>query len=289
MLFFVLLSRLPLWWLYRISDLLFLFAYYLIGYRKSLVVDNLRRSFPDKSEAEIRQIAKQYYRHLTDLIVETLKVLSLKPDTLRKRFQVKNIELVQQKLDAGQSVVIMTSHHCNWEWLSLITSLHQPYPIDAVYQPLSNPFFDRLMLRIRTHFGAKPVRMQMILKNILQHKGQARITALLADQNPFGKEVYWTEFLHRDTCFFLGGEKIARKMQFPMVFGGARKLRRGYYELYFEDIPLPDAQAPEGALIEQYIRKLEAQIQNDPAHWLWTHRRWKRSREAEKKALASDF
>ncbi|MCS6794344.1 MAG: lysophospholipid acyltransferase family protein [Raineya sp.] len=277
-LFFHLLAKLPLRFLYVLGDFFYFLAYYIIGYRREVVWQNLRNSFPEKSEKELKTIQKQFYRGLIEVFVETLKVLAISPQELERRVQIRDLEKLTQRLAEGKTVLVYVAHLFNWEWLSLICNLKQTYPLYFVYQPLSNPFFDKLMLEIRTRFGAKPLKMQNVLKDVLQNHTESRIVAFLADQSPAGTEKdHWTTFLNQDTAFFAGVEKIATKLGLPVLFGGVRKLQRGYYELYFEEIYHPQQQ-PNSAITETYVRLLEKQIQETPPNWLWSHKRWKKKR-----------
>ncbi|KOY85130.1 hypothetical protein AD998_02255 [bacterium 336/3] len=278
MLIFKFLSILPLSILYLMADFLYFLAFYVIGYRKEVVWQNLKNAFPNKTDKELKIIQKDFYKHLAEVFIETLKILSISKKELEKRFVVRNIEILKERLDEGKTVLVLTAHLFNWEWLSLITSLKQPYSVHFVYQELSSKFFDNLMLKIRTHFGGQPLKMQNILKDVLQNHNQARIVALLADQSPAGNEKdHWTDFLNQDTAFFAGAEKIATKLQLPVVFGGATRLKRGHYELYFEEIYHPQEKS-DNKITENYVRALEAQIQKTPANWLWSHKRWKKKR-----------
>jgi KDO2-lipid IV(A) lauroyltransferase len=276
--FFHLLAKLPLGILYVLSDFLYFLAYYVVGYRKKVVWQNLKNSFPEKSEKELKTIQKQFYKGLIDVFIETLKVLAISPQELEQRVRVIGLEKLTSNLAENKTVLVFVGHLFNWEWLSLICNLKQPYPLYFVYQPLSNRFFDNLMLQIRTHFGAKPLKMQNVLKDVLQNHKESRIVAFLADQSPAGTEKdHWTHFLHQDTAFFAGVEKIALKLSLPVLFGGVRKLKRGYYELYFEEIYHPQRR-PDSQITENYVRFLEKQIQETPPNWLWSHKRWKKQR-----------
>jgi KDO2-lipid IV(A) lauroyltransferase len=188
------------------------------------------------------------------------------------------MDILTKRLAEGKTVLVLTAHLFNWEWLSLITSTQQPYTVYFVYQELSNKFFDKLMLKIRTRFGGEPLKMQNVLKEVIQNHHKARIVALLADQSPAGNEKdHWTEFLHQDTAFFSGAEKIALKLKLPVIFGGATRIKRGHYELYFEEIYHPQ-EKNEANITENYVRLLEKQIRETPSNWLWSHKRWKKKR-----------
>lgn len=241
-------------------------------------MQNLKNSFPEKTPQELKAIEKKFYKHLAELFVETIKILSLSKENLEKRFVVTNIDILTKRLAEGKTVLVLTAHLFNWEWLSLITSTQQPYTVYFVYQELSNKFFDKLMLKIRTRFGGEPLKMQNVLKEVIQNHHKARIVALLADQSPAGNEKdHWTEFLHQDTAFFSGAEKIALKLKLPVIFGGATRIKRGHYELYFEEIYHPQ-EKNEANITENYVRRLEKQIRETPSNWLWSHKRWKKKR-----------
>lgn len=278
MLLFRFLSLLPLPVLYLLARFFYVIAFYIVGYRKEVVWLNLKNSFPEKTETELRKIQKDFYKHLAEVFVETLKCLHISKRELQKRVSVENIENLVARLQEGKTVLILVGHLFNWEWLSHITTTSQPFPVYFVYQPLRNSFFDKLMLKIRTRFGEKAIKMQNVLKDILQNYQEARIVALLADQSPTGNEKdHWTTFLHQDTAFFAGTEKIAIKLQLPVVFGGVRRLKRGYYELYFEEV-YHSKDLPNRNITETYISFLQKQIEETPANWLWSHKRWKKKR-----------
>lgn len=278
MLLFRFLALFPLPILYILADCLYFLAFYVIGYRKRVVWENLKNSFPEKTDRELRKIQKQFYKHLAEVFLETLRILQISKHELEKRVKVQNLELLVGRLQEGKSVLVLVGHLFNWEWLSHITAIKQEFPVYFVYQPLSNTFFDRLMLAIRTRFGERAIKMQQVLKDILQNHQQARIVALLADQSPAGNEKdHWTTFLHQDTAFFAGTEKVALKLKLPVLFGGVRRLKKGYYELCFEEIYHPK-ELPNTNITETYVSFLQKYIEENPSNWLWSHKRWKKKR-----------
>lgn len=278
MFFFKLASLLPLGVLYLLGDFLYFLAFYIFRYRKKIVWQNLRDSFPEKSGEELQAIQKKFYRHLGEVFAEIIKSISISESELNRRFTVVHIDRLSQRVSEGRTVIILTTHLFNWEWPSLITSLKQPYQVYFVYQTLSSPFFDKLMLRIRTSFGGKAIKRQHVLKEVLAHHKKARIVALLADQSPAGNEKdHWTSFLNQQTAFFAGAEKMATKLKLPVFFGGVKRLQRGYYELYFKEIYHPN-QPEKNKITEYYVRELENQIRETPENWLWSHKRWKKKK-----------
>ena len=226
------LSRLPFPVLYTFSDFLFFIAYYLIGYRKALVRRNLRNSFPEKSEAEIKLIQKDFYHNLCDYAVETIKLLSITPEELKRRLVYKNPEIVKQFSDKNQSVLLLTSHQFNWEWLLASGCLYLPVSVDFVYQVQSNKTFNEFSLLGRTRFGAFPIERSQVGREAIKRKDVLRGIAVVADQFPghFHNKKYWTQFLNQKTAFFLGLGQLAFLTQYPAVFFSVKKIKRGYYE-----------------------------------------------------------
>ncbi|MBC3541382.1 lysophospholipid acyltransferase family protein [Rufibacter sediminis] len=287
-------SQLPLWWLlkgisllpfpvlYAISTFLYWVLYYVIGYRKKVVRQNLERSFPRKSKAERLKIEKQFFLNLTDIMVESLKLISLSPAELRKRVYSKGKEKVEAQLAQGTSVLVLGAHLGNWEYMSAAGNTIFSDPIDGVYKPLANSFFEEFMKFMRGRFGINLVRMKDTLRHLIRHKAENRIFTLLSDQvPPYGEIQYWTTFLQQDTPFYVGAEKLRSSFKYPSFFIGMRHLRRGYYEIEFQELLPPPAQGvkEEGhPLTEAFAQRLEAFVEQYPAEYLWSHKRWKHQR-----------
>lgn len=280
MIFFRLLSRLPLKVLYGISDVLAFLLNYVIRYRRQVILENLTQSFPDKSATEINLIAKGFYRNLADLLVETIKLPSLSPEELKQRVRFTNAAIVKDYLQAGQPVIGMASHQSNWEWLPSASVLNG-MPADSIYKPLTSGFSEKMMQAIRSSFGAVPVPMNNLPRRMASQKNAPRIIALVADQVPnVPEQAYWTDFLHHDTPFYPGTERLARSRNLPVFYVELVRVRRGYYEATFFPVGVPPyTDLPSGALLERYRDLLEATIHNYPSDWLWSHRRWKHWRE----------
>lgn len=280
MVFFRVLSLLPLSVLHGISDFVFFLIYYVARYRKKVVLDNLRQAFPEKTETERRKIARSFYRNLTDLMVETLKALTMPEEEMRRRVKLKNYDILEKHIRNGKVVFVMLGHQINWEWVSHIIRL-QGIPVDVIYKPLSNDFFERFMLAIRSRFGIHPVSMYTIFRDMVSRRNEARVIGTLADQAPHHPDsAYWTTFFHQETDFFNGTEKMARKFQTPLLLGRIRKVRRGYYEFELSPVAEPPyAGIPAGELTERYVRWLEDTLREQPDTWLWSHKRWKHKRE----------
>lgn len=271
-------SRLPLSFLYAFSDFLSFFTYNIIRYRRRLVARNLRNSFPEKSPAERKKIEKQFYRNLADYAVETLKLLTITSDELSARMKFLNTSLIGEYKNQENSVIILSSHQFNWEWLLASAGLALPLPIDFVYQTVSNPFFNQFSLACRTRFGSHPVKREDVAREIIRRRHIQRTIAILADQYPgLGKDKkYLTTFLHQPTAFFQAANQLAVLTQFPVVFAAVTKVRRGYYEVTFEKIQEPPFRKDDFSLIEGYISAVEKNIRENPSEWLWSHNRWKK-------------
>ncbi len=277
------LSRIPFPVLYAFSDFLFFISYYLIGYRKALVRRNLRNSFPEKSEAEIKRIQKDFYHNLCDYAVETIKLLAITPEELKRRLVYKNPEIVKQFSDKNQSILLLTSHQFNWEWLLASGCLYLPLGVDFVYQTQSNKTFNEFSLLSRTRFGAFPVERSQVGREAIKRKDVLRGIAVIADQFPghFHNKKYWTQFLNQKTAFFFGLGQLAFLTQYPAVFFGVKKIKRGYYEAEGFVVSQPPYGRESQQIVEDYIQATERIIKQQPAGWLWSHNRWKIQTESD--------
>lgn len=269
-------SRLPLSVLYALSSFAAFVLQYIVRYRAKVIQQNLQNSFPEKTAAEIKQITKDFYLNLTDVSFESLKLLDISKAELEKRVRITNLNVPMSTLDNGQSHLGLTSHLCNWEWLLQICAIKSNYPIDAVYKPLHNEKMDQFIYNLRARFGAHPVAMKDTLRELVKNRKSVRSMAMVADQTPPHSEIqHWATFLNQYTPFYVGGDKIGGAMQMPVLFVSMKRVKRGYYEVTFEilkNIPI----AKEGhEVTELYIKRLEACIKEQPANWLWSHRRWK--------------
>lgn len=222
-----------------------------------------------------------FYQNLCDLIVETIKLLSLDAEAVRKRVKLTNTEIIDPFIAAGKPVLVMGSHLANWEWALNAGVVNFSVPLDGIYKPLSNEFFDWLMLRLRSKLGCHLVPMKDTLRDFMRRKNIPRIISMLSDQTPPRGEIqFWTTFLNQETPFFVGGDKLAASFKYPVLFLGAHRIKRGYYEFTFEMLwdlsALPGEE--EFPITERYARKLEKWIRQYPADYLWSHRRWKHKR-----------
>lgn len=273
----------PFWLLYRISDVAFAILYYLLGYRKQVVTANLQNAFPEKSLAEIKSIRKEFYRYFCDLILETLKTLTISPEKVRQRveFGGKDVTVFREFLQQQQSVIIVMGHWGNWELAGARFAVEGLHPLFIIYHPLRNPYFEKLIVHMRTRLGNGLFAMQNTFREMVRHRNEVTATAFIADQTPHNLQTaLWTSFMGQDTPVFPGTEVIAQKMGYPIVYVGARRIRRGHYRLECE-LLVADTKAPEtGVITELHTQRLEKDIREQPEIWLWTHRRWKHKRPA---------
>lgn len=274
-------SLLPLWVLYRLSDGLYYLVYHVIRYRRRMVYANLRSSFPEKSDAEIERIAKDFYSFFCDYIVETLKLFSMGEKNMRKRMKFEGLDQVKKDFANGRSVSLYLGHYCNWEWISSL-GIHLDEQCGQIYHPLENATVDRLFLYMRGRFKAQSIKMDDTFLTILKWKkeGRKNIVGYIADQVPGYNNIhYWADFLHHDTPVFTGGERISKIMDTTVYYLDVERPRRGYYVARFIKIADSLNEHPVFFATEQYFRLLEKNIQRAPQYWLWSHKRWKRTRE----------
>lgn len=272
---------LPLRMLYLFSDFLFLVIYYVIPYRKKLVLNNLRRSFPEKDNKEIRKISRRFYHHLCDYFIESVYSLHMSAEEQDRRYRYKNIELLHELHRQDRSIILVLGHYGNWEWINNLPP-RIPHTMLGIYKTLHNPYFDKLFSRLRLKYGGMIVPMEGTLRKMMELKrqGVTTLTMFLADQRPRWKHIqYWTTFLNQDTPVLLGPEKTARKLDQAIVFFHIRKIKRGYYEAEFILLNNKPGDSKPYEITESYVRTLENIIREEPAWWLWSHDRWKHSKE----------
>ena len=269
-------SRLPLRALYAISTFLYLLAFYVARHRHEVISEQLEKVFPDSSSAEREAIHKRFLKNFCDVMVEILKSISMTESDMRSRVHIVNLEVARRHLDAGQSLMFVTSHLGNWEWLLHGVTLQLGYPVDAAYKPLHDPWAERLMHRIRAKFGARLVPAKELLADFLRRRAIVRAVAVNADQAPAATDKrHWTRFLGQDTAFYVGAEQIARATRLPIVYVGMRRVRRGYYEVQLEQLWDGREATDANAVTERYARACESDVLESPADWLWSYRRWR--------------
>lgn len=275
-----LLSKMPFWILYGIADILYFFIFHLLGYRKKVVFKNLRNSFPEKSEEEIKRIASQFYRYFPDIIVETIKMISISKEEVIKRIELINPEEVYRHFDANKAVIGVTAHYANWELGIHRLSLMTENPRLIIYKPLNNKDFNTIFNNIRTRFGATMVPMKQILRHIVKLKDQAHISMFVADQTPLYQDSdYFMPFLNQEALVYTGTERIAKLTNNPVVFCEIRrKEKRGYYYCKFTTLVENPKSCKMHEITHLHNQFTEEIIKDQPQYWLWSHNRWKRQR-----------
>lgn len=276
-------ALLPMRVLYVLSDILYIIIYKIAKYRLRVVRRNMKASFPDKSEVELHHLEREFYHHFSDYIVETIKLAHISLKELQQRALLKNPQMVDELMREGHTCfILLMGHYGNWEWFSGSSSRFEDSRIYQIYRPLRNKAFDRLFIDLRTHFGSFGIKKNDTIRDIMQLKkdNTRSVVIFLADQTPSEANLhYWTNFLNQETSILTGPERIARKLNLPVIFLDTKKLRRGYYTVDMKLITATPKATPENWITEQYARQMEKCILRNPAYWLWTHKRWKYKKE----------
>ena len=258
---------LPLAITYRFSDLLYYINFYIIGYRKKVVLANLKLAFPEKSDKERIKIAKLFFRHFCDLIVESIRVFSISEKELLKRCKLRNPELIEAYYKQGKSIIIPAGHFNNWEYAATACDLQIPHQVIGIYKPLRNKFFNKVIQDSRSRFGMALLPFRRVKRGFMENKEQLTATLFGADQAPrSGTKVYWTKFMGIDTPVMLGSEKLAKEFDFPVVFGRIYKIKRGYYEFEFETLEDKPRDTALGQITAQHTQVLETEIRKNPQY-----------------------
>lgn len=276
-----LISRLPFFILYRVSDVLFLFIYYVFKYRRRVVFQNLTNSFPEKNISEIKTIEKAYYRFFCDFLVESIKYLTINEKEIRQRCVIDENELLKRLNKEKQSVICVLGHYGNWEWAAPAFSLQAKHQLFVIYKPLSNKRFDALMYRIRSRFGTKLIAMQSVIREMLRNKNTFSSTIFVGDQTPSAENAFWIKFLNQETAVFKGTEVMAKKMNLPVVFVSVRRRKRGHYYVHYEMLCEKPLETADGDISKAHTLMLEREIKQQPEIWLWSHRRWKHKKPTD--------
>ena len=281
--YFWLHALLPLKILYILSDILFFPMFYIVRYRRKLVYQNMKDSFPEKSEKEIRRMGKAFYHHFCDYIVETIKLLHISDKETRKRVKFHNTEALQEIVDNGGSCLMLLGHYGNWEFVPSVTLWMRKGSVifAQIYRPLKNKWFDRFFLKLRGRYHSECIAKQDTLRSILRYKSSGRpsITGFMADQTPSPANIHhWVNFLNHDTPVFTGVEKIAHKVGFSVFYFDVEKIKRGYYSVTIREISKNPKETEEFEITNKYMEMMETTILRAPEYWLWTHNRWKHKR-----------
>lgn len=270
-------SKFPMPLLYFTSDVVFVLIYYLIGYRKKVVKANLGLVFPKKSDKEIASITKKFYHHLCDMILESVKSLSISEEDLKKRFTFTNLDEIHNLEQEEKSIILMLGHYASWEWAFILQRYvnHKGY---VVYKKIENKYFDKLIRSIRAKYDTHLITTKETIHKLGASKirGELTINAFASDQTAkHWKASHWKEFMGIKVPVITGAEMLAKKLDMAVVFLAVRKIKRGHYEATFETIAHNANSFKDFEITDRFFELLEAQIHEEPAYYLWTHKRWK--------------
>lgn len=279
-----LLSLLPLRLLYVISELLFYPLFYCVRYRRRVVRKNLKESFPEKDAKEIKHIEKKFYHFLCDYFVETVKLFSISHKEIRRRMQFIGLDQLHADMErsGNKFCLLYLGHYCNWEYVASLSLWIPEMHAGQIYHLIYNQAFNEKFLELRNQFGGESILMKNTLRRILELKNQPKkvMIGFIADQAPKMENMHhWTTFLNHDTSFFIGTERIGKQIDAAIYYLRVERVKRGYYRATFELMTLNPKEFPDYELTDIYASKLEEQIKQEPAYWLWTHKRWKRTKE----------
>lgn len=279
-----LISILPFRLLYAVSDLLYIFLYSIFGYRKGTVKENLRLVFPEKSEKEIAHITRKFYHHLCDMILESIKSMTISTEELSKRYTFTNVELINNLEKKQKSIILMCGHYGSWEWIFILQKYisHKGY---AIYKKLANKHFDKLAKRIRARHNTYLITTKETFNILSQSKKQGELTinGFATDQSPkVNKAFYWGEFMGITVPMHTGAEVLAKKLDMAVVFFSVRRIKRGYYETTFKTITETPRDFKDYDITDLFFKLLEKQIYEAPEYYLWTHKRWKHRNKVPK-------
>lgn len=265
--------------LYIIGDLIRMIMFDIAGYRKQIIADNLHQAFPDKSPKEVAAIQQKFYKNFCDQWMETLKAISMPVRVLQQNCP-GNWEVLKGHLQENRNVVLLLGHFFNWEWANLACAMQIEKTYAGVYLPLSNIIFDRLILHMRTRSGAMMISMKSLKGGFSKLTSKPYVLALIADQNPSVPDVaYWHSFMHREAPFFKGSVQMAIRSQAAILLASIRKEKRGLYRIAFHTLTENAKNHAAEELMNAYINFLEDELRSQPENWLWSHRRWKHTRQ----------
>ena len=272
-------SNLNNFFLYLVSDVLYLIVGKLIKYRKPLITKNLKNSFPEKNENEIKNIQRYFYKHFLDLIVESLKGFTISKKEINRKIKLKNPDLVNEMAQKSQNIILIGGHYNNWEMSAQKMPLECEHELFAIYKPLSNKFFDKKIKNSREKFGLRMISMKETKDYFPKNNEKPRAIIFGSDQSPSStKNAHWLNFLNQESGFLFGAEKYAKEFNWPVVYVSIQKIQRGTYEVSFQLITEKPKEEPNGKIIQDFANLLEIDINRNPPYWLWTHNRWKKSK-----------
>ena len=270
-------SILPFRLLYMLSDGVYVLLYYVIGYRKKVVKDNLKLVFPEKNEQEIKQISKKFYHHFCYFLFEAIKSLTISESKMKKRFVFTNVEEIHNLEKINKSIVLMSSHYGSWEWIFILQK-HIKHKGYAIYKPLKNKHFDKLVKNIRAKYNSYLITTKETVPILTKAKknNELTINGFLSDQSPkVSKAYHWNNFMGIKVPVHTGAEMLAKKLDMSVVFFGVKKIKRGYYQTTFKTLAVNPSEFENYEITDAFIKLVEQQIYEAPQFYLWTHKRWK--------------
>jgi KDO2-lipid IV(A) lauroyltransferase len=263
--------------LYGISDLIFFFTYHVFAYRKKIVLTNLSNSFPEKSDHEIQIICKKFYSFFCDWFIEMIKSITISKGEMIKRCHFTDTLLLDKFESENRKVIFVMGHFGNYEMAAAEMAFNTNYNLQVIYKPLSNNYFNNLLIKKREKFGTQIMPMAATFKTMLSQRNSEELsaTAFIADQTPSPENAYWTTFLNQETPIFWGTEVIASKLNYPVIYVSLTRVKRGFYEMNMELLSENPKNTKKGMLSELHTKRLEKDIIRQPEIWLWSHKRWK--------------
>lgn len=278
--FLWLVSILPFRLLYVVSDGLYVFLYHIVGYRRKTVMNNLELVFPEKSNAERKRIAKRFYHHLCDMILEAIKSINISVDDMKARFKFTNIEVIKDYENRKQSIALMCAHYGSWEWIFILQA-YTSHLTFAIYKRLNNKYFDKLVRKIRARYDSYLITTKESIDVLKENKAKGLLTinGFAADQSPKKHKAYhWTKFMGIEVPVHTGAEMISKKLDMPMVFFSVKRVKRGFYETTFQTLTDSPKDYDDYVITDKFMALVEQQIYEAPEYYLWTHKRWKHRR-----------
>lgn len=271
------LSKLPMMILYRFSDIIYWLMYRVVGYRKKVVYENLRNSFPNKSDEEISAISKAFYKNFADYIVETAKALTVSDHELRVRVQHLNRDLFHEAKTEGKNVVLLCGHLFNWEWLNALATIIPQENCHPVYRKMQSDFWEDEIKKIRNRFNNKALEAKEVIRQMLSAPNDGNSAYMfVADQSPYVDDVrYGLKFLNQKTPVFTGYDKLATRRDLAFIYCDVKKVKRGYYQVNYYRIYPENEQFMPMEVVRKFHKLLENTIRKRPENYLWSHRKWK--------------
>ena len=270
-------SKLPRPLFYLLSDIFFVKLFYFFGYRKKVVLENLVLCFPNKELRELHLIRRQFYKHLCDMVFESIKSISISEKEIKKRFQFKNLSVFSDLEKKDKSALLILGHYGNWEWIFILQTFikHTGY---GVYKQLKNKYFDRLVKQIRAKYNTYLITTKETVSvlNDVNNNGELTASGFISDQSPKkNKAFHWQKFMGVKVPVYTGAEMLAKRLNHAVIFTKISKVKRGHYQCEFELITDEPQSIPDYTITDQFLKRLEQQIREEPAYYLWTHKRWK--------------